>query len=209
MSRALPRLLEDIRACTVCAPMLPVEPRPVLQAGEGARILVASQAPGRAVFETGVPFNDASGVRLREWLGVTREEFYDDRLFAVVPMGFCYPGKGLRGDLPPRKECAPKWRTQLLSRLPADRTRRRGRSLRDHVSHPHARFADRDGEVVARLGAEARSAAPSQPSKRELVSIQSLVRRRSDSGPSETRARSPRRRRAALRARGPRETRRP
>ena len=82
-----------------------------------ARILIASQAPGRKVHETGIPFNDVSGDRLREWLGVTREEFYDGRRVAIVPMGLCYPGTGKAGDLPPRPECAPAWRAQLLARL--------------------------------------------------------------------------------------------
>ncbi len=112
-------LLDSVRACELCAPVLPVSPRPVLQFHSSARILIASQAPGRIVFETGIPFNDRSGDRLRSWLGVTREQFYDERLFAIVPMGFCYPGSGRSGDLPPRPECARKWRKQLLQTLSA------------------------------------------------------------------------------------------
>jgi uracil-DNA glycosylase len=110
-------LLDSIRACDLCAPVLPVEPRPVLQFHPSARILIASQAPGRIVHETGIPFNDASGDRLREWLGVDRERFYDERVFAIVPMGFCYPGSGSSGDLPPRPECAKQWRGPLLDAL--------------------------------------------------------------------------------------------
>lgn len=110
-------LLSEVRACDLCAGELPMGPRPVLQLHPAARILIAAQAPGRKVHETGVPFNDASGERLRHWLGVTREEFYDPRLFAIVPMGFCYPGKGSFGDLPPRPECAPRWRMPLLRTL--------------------------------------------------------------------------------------------
>jgi uracil-DNA glycosylase len=110
-------LLASIRACELCRAVLPVEPRPVLQFHASARILIASQAPGRIVFETGVPFNDASGERLRGWLGVTREQFYDERLFAIAPMGFCYPGSGRSGDLPPRPECAKQWRRPLLDAL--------------------------------------------------------------------------------------------
>lgn len=107
-------LLTEIRACTLCADQLTFGPRPVLQFDPASRILIASQAPGRKVHETGIPFNDASGERLRAWLGVTREQFYDPKLFAIVPMGFCYPGKGKSGDLPPRPECARQWRTSLL-----------------------------------------------------------------------------------------------
>ena len=112
------KLLSQIRDCTLCAEVLPVEPRPVLQASPSSRILIASQAPGRAVFNTGIPFNDPSGVKLRSWLGVSDEQFYDEEVFAIVPMGFCYPGKGKSGDLPPRKECAAKWRGPVLESLP-------------------------------------------------------------------------------------------
>jgi uracil-DNA glycosylase len=96
---------------------LPHGPRPVLQLAAGARILVAGQAPGRRVHESGKPFDDASGKRLREWMGVTPEIFYDPDLVAILPMGFCYPGTGKSGDLAPRPECAPAWREQLLGRL--------------------------------------------------------------------------------------------
>jgi uracil-DNA glycosylase len=116
---ALASLLTDVRACTLCAGQLPLGPRPVLQMHASARILVAGQAPGRKVHETGVPFNDASGERLRAWMGVSREQFYDARQVAIVPMGFCYPGTGPSGDLPPRPECAPAWRAGLLSHLKA------------------------------------------------------------------------------------------
>ncbi|WP_373187618.1 uracil-DNA glycosylase family protein [Halopseudomonas sp.] len=93
-------------------------PRPVVQLDPQARILIVGQAPGRKVHESGIPFDDASGARLRDWLGVTREVFYDCAQFAIVPMGLCYPGKGASGDNPPRPECAPAWRSQLLSHLP-------------------------------------------------------------------------------------------
>lgn len=111
-------LLRRIRACSLCEANLPLGPRPILQADAAARILIVGQAPGRKVHDTGIPFNDPSGERLRDWLGVTREEFYDTRLFAIVPMGFCYPGKGKSGDLPPRPECAATWRAELLEALP-------------------------------------------------------------------------------------------
>ncbi len=113
----LETLLAEVRACTLCAKALPLGPRPVLQLHPSARILVAAQAPGRKVHETGLPFNDASGDRLRDWLGITREVFYDPMQLAIVPMGFCFPGTGKSGDLPPRHECAPQWRDRLLPHL--------------------------------------------------------------------------------------------
>ena len=115
---SLPALLREVRACTLCAPHLPQGPRPVLQAHADARILIAGQAPGRKVHASGVPFDDASGERLRSWLEVSRETFYDPRVFAILPMGFCYPGTGRSGDVPPRPECAPTWRAALLAAMP-------------------------------------------------------------------------------------------
>lgn len=114
---SLAALLAEIRACQACAEHLPHGPRPVFQFHPAAKILIAAQAPGRKVHETGLPFNDASGDRLRDWLGVSRETFYDARQFALLPMGFCFPGTGASGDLPPRPECAALWREQLLARL--------------------------------------------------------------------------------------------
>lgn len=111
-------LLEDIHACTICKAELPLGPRPVVQLHPKASILIAAQAPGKKVHETGIPFNDLSGDRLREWLGVNRETFYDARQIAILPMGFCYPGTGQSGDLPPRPECAETWRASLLGHLP-------------------------------------------------------------------------------------------
>ena len=113
----LSKLLGEVRACTACASHLPLGPRPVLQVHSAARILIAAQAPGRKVHATGVPFDDASGDRLREWLGLSRAIFYDARKVAILPMGFCYPGRAGSGDAPPRPECAPRWREALLSRL--------------------------------------------------------------------------------------------
>lgn len=114
----LDRLLAEIRSCEICAVHLPAGPRPVLAAHRESRILIIGQAPGRRVHESGVPWDDPSGDRLREWLGVTREQFYDPRLFALVPMGFCYPGTGKSGDLPPRPECAEAWHARVLEQLP-------------------------------------------------------------------------------------------
>ena len=114
-------LLAEIAACTLCADALPLGPRPVLQAHPDARILIAGQAPGRRVHASGVPFDDPSGDRLRDWLGVDRATFYDPTRFAIAPMGFCYPGTGASGDLPPRPECAQRWRRPLLRALQAVR----------------------------------------------------------------------------------------
>ena len=110
-------LLAEVCTCTICAEHLPHGVRPVLQIHPQARVLIAGQAPGRKVHESGVPFDDASGMRLREWMGVTREVFYDAKQLAIVPMGFCFPGTGKSGDLPPRPECASAWRDQLLGHL--------------------------------------------------------------------------------------------
>lgn len=114
---SLPRLLAEVRACNLCAAHLPHGVRPVLQLHPAARILIAAQAPGRKVHETGLPFNDASGDRLRLWMGIDRDTFYDPHRIAIVPMGLCYPGTGRSGDLPPRAECAPHWRERLLAML--------------------------------------------------------------------------------------------
>ena len=112
------QLIDQVSKCVICEAHLPLGARPVIQFNPNARILIAGQAPGIKVHETGVPFNDASGNRLREWLGLTRDEFYDANNIAILPMGFCYPGRGKSGDLPPRKECAPAWRERLLAALP-------------------------------------------------------------------------------------------
>lgn len=111
-------LLKQVRACRLCEAQLPLAPKPVLQAGVAARILIVGQAPGRKAHESGLPFNDPSGDRLRRWLGVDREAFYDPDKFALVPMGFCYPGTGSGGDLPPLPQCAATWRERILKALP-------------------------------------------------------------------------------------------
>ena len=113
----LPILLDEIRQCRECEQHLPLGPRPILQAGAAAKILVIGQAPGRRVHESGIPWHDASGDRLRTWMGIDRAQFYDASLVALVPMGFCYPGTGDSGDLPPRKECATLWHESLLAHL--------------------------------------------------------------------------------------------
>ena len=113
----LDNLLTEIRACQICAAHLSLGPRPVLQASATSRLLLVSQAPGRKVHLSGVPFNDVSGERLREWLGIDRATFYDASRVAIVPMGFCFPGSAHGGDLPPRPECAPTWHPRLLPLL--------------------------------------------------------------------------------------------
>ena len=115
--QAFSKLLADIRSCTLCADDLPLGPRPILQLGQNSKILVVGQAPGRKVHESGIPFDDASGDRLRNWMGITPESFYDPGCVAILPMGFCFPGTGSSGDLPPRPECAPTWRANVMDQL--------------------------------------------------------------------------------------------
>ncbi|MDC0257431.1 uracil-DNA glycosylase family protein [Crocinitomicaceae bacterium] len=111
-------LLHDIQKCTICKDHLPNDPLPVVRASANSKILVVGQAPGRLVHESGIPWNDPSGNRLRDWLQVDRNLFYNPDVFALVPMGFCYPGTGTSGDYPPRKECAPQWHEQLTEAMP-------------------------------------------------------------------------------------------
>ena len=111
-------LLRDVRACRLCEAHLPMGPRPVLRASATARLLIVGQAPGTLVHASGIPWNDASGMRLRGWLGMDRDAFYDESKVAIVPMGFCYPGRGNAGDLPPRPECAKTWHPRLIPMLP-------------------------------------------------------------------------------------------
>lgn len=116
--RTLPTLLKAVRDCRVCEAHLPLGARPVLQAGAGAHILVVGQAPGTRVHASGIPWDDASGEKLRAWMGVDPATFYDDSQTAIIPMGYCYPGRGGGGDLPPRRECAELWLGPLLKKLP-------------------------------------------------------------------------------------------
>jgi uracil-DNA glycosylase len=115
---SLQDLLAQVRACRHCEAVLPLGPRPVLRASATARLLIVGQAPGTRVHATGIPWNDPSGDRLRQWLELPREQFYNEALIAIVPMGFCYPGKGKSGDLPPPPDCAPLWHDALLQRMP-------------------------------------------------------------------------------------------
>jgi uracil-DNA glycosylase len=112
------QLLSQIRGCTHCAAFLPNKPRPIVRASSQSKIAIIGQAPGLKVQNSGIPWDDQSGNELRRWLGVSNEQFYDDKLFALIPMGFCYPGRGTSGDLPPRPECAPLWHKKLFDMLP-------------------------------------------------------------------------------------------
>lgn len=119
MTDKLDDILREIRSCRVCAPRLPHGVRPVLRASRTAKLAIVSQAPGMRVHKTGLSFNDPSGDRLREWMGISRETFYDESRVAIIPMGFCFPGyDAAGGDRPPRRECAPLWQERLFGALP-------------------------------------------------------------------------------------------
>lgn len=111
-------LVSEAQACTICKEFLPLGPRPVFSIHPKSKILIIGQAPGTKVHATGIPWNDASGNELRRWLGVDREQFYDPRIFGIMPMGFCYPGRGKGGDMPPRAECAPTWHREMMDHMP-------------------------------------------------------------------------------------------
>ena len=114
---SLNKLLRDVRACRICEPHLPLGPNPILRASSTAGVLIIGQAPGTRVHQTGIPWNDPSGDRLRDWMQIDRDRFYGDKEIAIIPMGFCYPGKGKSGDLPPRPECAAEWHDLLLAEM--------------------------------------------------------------------------------------------
>jgi len=133
-------LIAEVRACTVCAGVLPLGPRPVFQMSQTATLLIASQAPGTKVHASGIPFADPSGDRLREWTGLSNEQFYDPAKVAILPMGLCYPGRAKNGgDAPPRPECAPLWRERLLAAMPDIRlTLVVGSYAQNHILGPGA-----------------------------------------------------------------------
>ena len=141
-------LLAEIRSCTVCAPWLPAGPRPIVQFSATSRVVIIGQAPGTRVHESGVPWDDASGQRLREWTGIVPVDFYDPDKVALVPMGFCYPGTGPSGDLPPRSECAPLWHDRVFAILPPDRLTLLVGSYAQHRYLPMARRQS----LTARVG---------------------------------------------------------
>ncbi|MGC4100847.1 uracil-DNA glycosylase family protein [Ferruginibacter sp.] len=111
------QLLQQVRHCTLCEKHLEAGVNPIIAASAQSKIVIIGQAPGRIVHQTGIPWNDKSGDNLRKWLGVNAGIFYDPKIFALMPMGFCYPGKGASGDLPPRPECAPQWHQKLLQSM--------------------------------------------------------------------------------------------
>ena len=115
---SLQSLLAEVGRCRICAAQLPLGPRPVLQCSRSAKILIAGQAPGSRAHASGIAFDDASGERLRDWMGISRNVFYAAGCIAILPMGFCYPGSAKSGDLPPRPECALQWRELLLAQMP-------------------------------------------------------------------------------------------
>ena len=111
------KLKNTIADCIICANFLPNRPRPIVQFSSKSKLLIIAQAPGQKTHDKGIPFDDLSGENLRTWLGVSREQFYNPELFAIMPMGFCFPGKGKSGDLPPRKECAPQWHNKIMEQM--------------------------------------------------------------------------------------------
>jgi uracil-DNA glycosylase family 4 len=111
-------LLHTISQCNICEKHLPLGPRPVVTAHKDSKIVIIGQAPGTKVHNSGIPWDDQSGKKLRQWLNVSDKQFYNTKNFAIIPMGFCYPGKAKTGDLPPRKECAPEWHDALLKKMP-------------------------------------------------------------------------------------------
>ncbi len=111
------KILSEIRNCAVCKEFLPNVPKPIIQASTVSKIVIIGQAPGQKVQDSGIPWDDASGKNLREWLGVDKQTFYNEKVFALIPMGFCFPGSGKSGDLPPRPECAPLWHRQILGSM--------------------------------------------------------------------------------------------
>jgi uracil-DNA glycosylase len=150
----LPRakaLIEEVRACTVCAKSLAAGPRPIVQFGPASRIVIIGQAPGSRVHQSGMPWRDDSGDRLRQWTGLSVAEFYDPDKVALMPMGFCYPGKGKSGDLPPRRECAPLWHERILATL----TDRRLTLLVGSYAQAHYTGTSNMTEAVKEYGAHA------------------------------------------------------
>ena len=135
---SLKRILREVRGCRICEAELPLGPRPVVQLGSTARLLIIGQAPGNKVHQSGIPWNDASGDRLRDWLKLDRSAFFDEARVAILPMGFCYPGAGENGaDKPPRPECAPRWHERLLQHLPDLHLTTFGRSIRPSTLFGH------------------------------------------------------------------------
>jgi len=117
LKQLMETLIKEIKNCTICLPHLELGVNPVMAASRKSKIAIIGQAPGSIVHRTGIPWDDKSGERLREWMNISKNDFYNKDLFAIIPMAFCYPGKGKSGDLPPRPECAPQWHNKLLSQI--------------------------------------------------------------------------------------------
>ena len=188
--RRLAALLTEIRACTVCAPHLEHGPRPVLRAHSAARILIVGQAPGIRVHRSGIPWDDPSGDRLRQWLDVDRDTFYDETRIAIVPSGFCYPGTSPRGgDYPPRPECAPRWMDRVVALLPHIQVTLLAGRYAQRIHLGARQQANRDRARVARLLARLCAAAAPQLSQQHVDPAQPVVRGRGVAGPARARAR--------------------
>jgi uracil-DNA glycosylase len=167
LQRTAKQLTIEAKACTLCTTYLPLAPRPVFQIHPKAKILVAGQAPGIRVHESGVPFDDPSGDRLRDWMGIDTNIFYDATQIAILPMGFCYPGTGKSGDLPPRPECAEKWRNDMLVTMPnIQLTLVIGKYAQDwHLADKQKRHPHRDRSKMARILAKTITSSTSEPKK--------------------------------------------
>ena len=172
-----------------CAHKRPLGPRPIVQIGSEAKLLIASQAPGRKVHQTGAPFDDPSGDTLRAWLGVDRTTFYDPSQIAILPMAFCYPGYSRHGDLPPSPECAPLWRARLLALIPKVELTLVVGQVCPAASFGRRRQSDtyRDGTCLPRVFATDLSIAPSVATQRTLAQTPSMVRSRGHPGPAQDR----------------------
>lgn len=172
------KLFEQIRACRLCEAHLPLGPRPVIRGAESARLLIIGQAPGTRVHASGIPWDDPSGDRLRQWLGVDKPTFYDESRIAIMPMGLCYPGKGKSGDLPPRPECAPAWHDKVLMLLPnIELTLLIGQYAQAYYLRGGSQeIAHRHGAQLGRLWPRLAAVAASLPAQYPLAQKESLVR---------------------------------
>ena len=175
---SLSRILYEISACRMCEAKLPHGARPILRASRSARLLIISQAPGSKVHETGIPWNDASGDRLRDWTGLNRSIFYDQRKIAILPIGFCYPGAAANGgDKPPRPECAPLWHGRVLDHLPnLQLTLLVGQYSQKALSRIKSEgLDDGDGKGISRIWSEVLPNSTSELAKRNLDAKTTLV----------------------------------
>lgn len=136
-------LFSRVKSCSLCAAHLPLPAKPIIQGSATSSVLIIGQAPGIRAHNSATPWNDASGERLRHWLGLNREQFYDEKNIAILPMGFCYPGRGKSGDLPPRKECAPLWHKPLIDTMPIKLSLLIGQYAQDYYLKDGLKLTDR------------------------------------------------------------------